>query len=140
MHPSTYEYLKPTADQFEAMAKLREAARVYGEVLDCLPAGPDKDHIIRQHRETAMWANVCITRFADGEPRPGTGDADTDTDMNTSASQATGSSGADGLAQDFNYVRRDAVSLAIDFLNKTKGDPDAIIPLANKFADFILSK
>lgn len=34
-----------------------------------LPDGPDKTFIIRQHRQTAMWANVSITRQADGAPR-----------------------------------------------------------------------
>jgi len=42
MHPSTYEYLKPTEEQIAAMAKLREAAAVYGMALaEILPDGPD---------------------------------------------------------------------------------------------------
>lgn len=74
MHSSTYEFLKPTDEQIAVMAKLREAARVYGLALeDQLPEGPDKDFIIRSHRANAMWANVSITRLPDGTPRIGQG-------------------------------------------------------------------
>lgn len=70
MHPSTYEYLQPTDEQKAAMAKLREAAAVYGTALDeLLPDGPDKTFIIRAHRSNAMWANVSVTRHPDGTPR-----------------------------------------------------------------------
>jgi hypothetical protein len=70
MHSSTYEYLKPTDEQIERMARVRAAAKVYGEVLDKeLPDGPDKTYTIRNHRHTAMWANVAITRLPDGTPR-----------------------------------------------------------------------
>jgi hypothetical protein len=70
MHTSTYEYLKPTDDQVEAMAKVRSAAKAYGDALDALlPDGPDKTFVIRGHRSNAMWANVAITRQPDGTPR-----------------------------------------------------------------------
>lgn len=70
MHPSTYEYLKPTDEQIEAMAKVRAAAKAYNDVLDAvLPDGPDKTYVIRNHRSNAMWANVAITRHPDGTPR-----------------------------------------------------------------------
>jgi hypothetical protein len=70
MHASTYEYLKPTIEQMEAMNKAREAAKVYGEALEALlPDGPDKTFVIRAHRSNAMWANVAITRQPDGTPR-----------------------------------------------------------------------
>lgn len=70
MHPSTYEYLQPTDEQKATMAKLREAAAVYGAALaDLLPDGPDKTFAIRAHRSNAMWANVAVTRHADGTPR-----------------------------------------------------------------------
>jgi len=70
MHPSTYDYLKPTDEQIETMAKAREAAKVYGEALEALlPDGPDKTYVIRAHRSNAMWANVAITRQPDGTPR-----------------------------------------------------------------------
>lgn len=69
-HPSTYEYLKPTDDQIARMQRVRAAAKVYNDVLDAeLPEGADKTFVIRQHRSTAMWANVAITRLADGTPR-----------------------------------------------------------------------
>ena len=70
MHPSTYEYLKPTDVQIEQMAQVRAAAKAYSEGLDQrLPDGPDKTFIIRAHRSNAMWANVAITRLPDGTPR-----------------------------------------------------------------------
>jgi hypothetical protein len=70
MHSSSYEYVKPTDAQLESMARLRAAARVYGEVLEKeLPEGPDKTFAIRGHRSNAMWANVAITRLSDGTPR-----------------------------------------------------------------------
>lgn len=70
MHDTTYDYLKPTDDQIARMAKVRAAAKVYGEVLEqILPDGPDKTFTIRGHRSNAMWANVAITRLPDGTPR-----------------------------------------------------------------------
>ena len=70
MHSSTYEFLKPTVEQVAQMARVREAARIYSEVLEKeLPEGPDKTFVIRNHRSNAMWANVAITRLPDGTPR-----------------------------------------------------------------------
>lgn len=70
MHPSTYEYLKPTDEQLAQMAQVRAAAKAYGEVLEqMLPEGSDKTFVIRAHRSNAMWANVAITRQPDGTPR-----------------------------------------------------------------------
>lgn len=70
MHESTYEYLQPTEAQIQQMAKVRAAAKLYGDTLDALlPDGPDKTFIIRAHRSNAMWANVTITRLPDGTPR-----------------------------------------------------------------------
>lgn len=70
MHPSTFEYLKPTDEQLTQMAKVRLAAKEYCEVLEKeLPDGPDKTFIVRAHRSNAMWANVAITRLPDGTPR-----------------------------------------------------------------------
>lgn len=70
MHPSTYEYLKPNDDQLERMARVRAAAKAYGDVLAAeLPEGPDKTFVIRGHRSNAMWANVAVTRLPDGTPR-----------------------------------------------------------------------
>lgn len=70
MHTSTFEYLKPTDDQAVKMAVVRQAAKVYCEVLEKeLPDGPDKTYVIRNHRSNSMWANVAITRHPDGTPR-----------------------------------------------------------------------
>lgn len=70
MHPSTFEYLKPTDEQIECMARVRAAAKAFNDVLEKeLPEGPDKTFTIRNHRSNAMWANVAITRLPDGTPR-----------------------------------------------------------------------
>lgn len=70
MHSSTYEYLKPTLAQIDTMARLREAAKIYGDILEKeLPDGPDKTYVIRAHRSNAMWVNVAVTRLPDGTPR-----------------------------------------------------------------------
>ena len=69
-HLSTYDYLKPTDEQVACMQRVREAAKAFSEVLEReLPDGPDKTWVIRNHRTTAMWANVTITRQRDGSPR-----------------------------------------------------------------------
>lgn len=70
MHPSTFEYLKPTPTQIEQMARVRAAAKAFSDVLEKeLPDGPDKTFTIRGHRANAMWANIAITRQPDGTPR-----------------------------------------------------------------------
>lgn len=70
LHPTTFEYLKPTEEQIKTMERARLAARSYAEALDrLLPVGPDKTYALRKLREIAMWANVAITREASGEPR-----------------------------------------------------------------------
>lgn len=70
LHDSTFEYLKPTEAQLRDMQSARIAAAGYAAVLDALlPAGPDKTYLLRKLREVAMWANVAITRQADGSPR-----------------------------------------------------------------------
>lgn len=72
LHPSTFEYLKPSDEQVAQMARVRAAAKAYCDVLEAeLPDGPDKTFTIRAHRSNAMWANVAITRQADGSPREG---------------------------------------------------------------------
>jgi len=70
LHPSTFEYLKPTDEQIAAMAALRQASADYARLIDtALPDGADKTYILRRIRETAMWINVSVTREADGTPR-----------------------------------------------------------------------
>lgn len=70
MDSTTFEYLKPTDEQMASMARVRAAAAEFARVLDVeLPDGPDKTFTIRSHRTVAMWANVAITRNADGSPR-----------------------------------------------------------------------
>ena len=70
MHPNTFEYLKPTDEQFAIMEQVRQASATYCQELErLLPEGPDKTFVIRAHRSNAMWANVAITRLPDGTPR-----------------------------------------------------------------------
>ena len=70
MHLSTFDYLKPTDDQIETMAKVRgECARTARAFEELIPDGPDKTYLLRKFREVAMWANVAITRQPDGSPR-----------------------------------------------------------------------
>lgn len=70
MHSSTFEYLKPTEEQIERMARVRAAAKAFNDVLEIeLPEGPDKTFTIRGHRSNSMWAAVCIIRLPDGTPR-----------------------------------------------------------------------
>ena len=70
VHPSTFEYLKPTVAQLEQMASVRNAFAMFAGVLDAaLPPCADKTYIFRQLRDLGMWANVSITRHADGTPR-----------------------------------------------------------------------
>jgi hypothetical protein len=70
MHPSTFEYIEPTTEQREQIARVRAAAKEYADLVDLyVPDGPDKDEIIRNLRTVSMWCNVAITRNPDGSPR-----------------------------------------------------------------------
>ena len=70
MHPSTYEYLKPTDAQVATMADVRHRFFVLSEALTAaIPDGPDKTYLMRKLREVSMWANIAITRQPDGSPR-----------------------------------------------------------------------
>lgn len=70
LHESTFEYLKPTDDQLETMAKIRLATKEYAQKLEqLLPLGADRTYILRKVREVGFWANVSITRQDDGTPR-----------------------------------------------------------------------
>ena len=70
MHPSTFEYLKPTEEQMAKMAIVRgEFLNFTAGLVTHIPDGPDKTYLVRKLRECAMWANVAITRHPDGAPR-----------------------------------------------------------------------
>ena len=70
LHASTFQYLKPTETQTAAMERVRGATADYAAVLNLfIHDGPDKTYLMRKLREVAMWANVAITREADGSPR-----------------------------------------------------------------------
>lgn len=67
---STFDYAKPSIEQIELMDRQRTAAHVYAKILeDVLPDGADKTYALRKLREVAVWANIAITRHADGSPR-----------------------------------------------------------------------
>lgn len=69
-HESTFEYLEPTPTQQIAMAKVRTATKAYAEAIVAnVPEGADRTYLLRKIRECGMWANVAITREADGTPR-----------------------------------------------------------------------
>ena len=70
LHPSAFDYLKPTDGQVDVMNALRKLSKDYAQAIDqALDDGPDKTYILRRIRETAMWINVALTRHADGSPR-----------------------------------------------------------------------
>ncbi len=70
LHKSTFEYLKPTDDQIVTMNTARSAvANCAAELEACIPDGADKTYLLRKLREVGMWANVAITRNADGSPQ-----------------------------------------------------------------------
>lgn len=70
LHESTFNYLSPTDKQKDTMAFVREAFTNFSKVLQTnLPDGPDKTHVLRLLRTTAMWSHVAITRHQDGSPR-----------------------------------------------------------------------
>lgn len=70
MHPSTFEYLKPTDVQIETMAKASSVVANCSKGLEeLIPDGPDKTYLLRKLREVGMWTNVAITRLPDGTPR-----------------------------------------------------------------------
>ena len=70
LDPSTFQYLKPTETQMQDMACVRTCfARFAAELDQVLPPGPDKTYIFRELRTIAIWANISLTRHADGVPR-----------------------------------------------------------------------
>lgn len=70
MHHTTFQYLEPSERQKDRMQEIRNAAQTYMEaVMERVPPGDDKEHVIRLIRSSAMWANIAITRYADGTPR-----------------------------------------------------------------------
>lgn len=70
LHPTLFQYLKPTDRQVEEMAVCRNAVAGCAGILDSvIPNGADKDRVLTLLREAGMWANVAITREPDGTPR-----------------------------------------------------------------------
>jgi hypothetical protein len=72
MHPSTFQYLKPSAQQLKLMEHLREeVAHLYAEIDKHMPEGRYKSLAITKLEECAMFVNKGITREGDGTPREG---------------------------------------------------------------------
>jgi hypothetical protein len=70
LHYETFDYLRPPAEQLDAMEQVRRGTKHYADLLEALlPPGPDKTFVLRSLRTVAMWANVAITRCEDGSPR-----------------------------------------------------------------------
>lgn len=70
LHPSTFQYLKPTEFQMSQMSTVRAAVAEFERIVYmAVPDGPDLTYIQRKIREIGMWVNVSITREADGAPR-----------------------------------------------------------------------
>jgi hypothetical protein len=77
LHASTFNFYAPTQEQKDDMQTARDGfARLATMLEDLLPEGPDKTYIMRSLRTVAMWANVTITRQADGSPRDGGAEPD----------------------------------------------------------------
>lgn len=56
-----FTYHAPVQDQAERYTKLRDAAKVFAEVLlDCTPMCADQTYAIRQLRSCVMTANASI--------------------------------------------------------------------------------
>lgn len=70
LHPSTFQHLKPSDEQLQIMAVVREDFDSFAARLDAnLPDGPDKTYVMRKLREVGMWSNIAIARHPDGSPR-----------------------------------------------------------------------
>lgn len=69
---STFEYLKPTDEQIQAMSTVRFGfSQLAHQIESYVPEGVDRDYALRLLRTAGMWCNVAITRWEDGEPREG---------------------------------------------------------------------
>ena len=70
LDPSTFEYLTPTWEQLEAMARMRSAFKSIADMIEKeVPAGADREYALRELRTVSMWVNVALTRKGDGSPR-----------------------------------------------------------------------
>jgi len=70
LHEDTFWDAKPNDEQLASMQVCREACEQYARTLaEIVPDGADKTYLLRKLRELAMWADVAITRNADGSPR-----------------------------------------------------------------------
>lgn len=65
-----FEYLAPSPEQLVELQQMRAVFSQFCTIIDqMLPEGPDKTFVLRQLRTASMWANVALTRNADGSPR-----------------------------------------------------------------------
>jgi hypothetical protein len=67
---TVFDPVTPNTSQMTRLTNVREAARVFGAVLnENLPPGPDKTYVFRTFRTAMMWASVAITKQPDGSSR-----------------------------------------------------------------------
>ena len=59
----------PPAGDVEILGLDLDANELAAKLDAVIPEGADKTYLLRKLREVAMWANVAITREADGTPR-----------------------------------------------------------------------
>jgi len=61
LHPSTWDYLAPNADEIVVMKRLREAAAAHAEVITAnLPDSADRTYLLRSLRSLAMLSLIHI--------------------------------------------------------------------------------
>jgi len=66
----TFEHLTPTDQQIQQMSTVRFGFSQLAAMIEAhVPEGIDRDHALRLLRTSAMWCNVAITRWEDGEAR-----------------------------------------------------------------------
>jgi hypothetical protein len=91
MHPSIFEYLRPSPDQITCMNLMREAyAKMMDMVAVSVPDGRYKALAITSLEESAMWANKGVTRESDGTPREVAQRQDEDAEAGQQAQPAQG--------------------------------------------------
>jgi hypothetical protein len=70
MHPTTFEYLKPTDEQIDTLTILRANFKRTADLIESvIPEGRYRRLAITALEEAAMWANKGVTRDSDGTPR-----------------------------------------------------------------------
>lgn len=65
-----FETVPPNMTQMAKLNAVRDAAKIFGDVLrETIPPGPDKTYVFRTFRTAMMWASVAIMKQPDGSAR-----------------------------------------------------------------------